>query len=437
MDNQRNQPKVSVLMAVKNSEKFVGQTIQSVLDQTFTNFEFIILDDGSTDASTQIIKQYAEADSRIKAFYLTSSIGIPCGFKYTVEKGMGEYLARIDGDDFWEPSKLTKQVALLDEKPEIGASSTFVTVVDEQGEPLDNQASQGRLAHFNAQNRSHEEWLRTFVLEGSRSAHPSMMVRKSVVVTVGNYNPLLWQLNDFDLWLRILAKYPIEIIEEPLLNYRWFPEEGGNVSSYSEAVMHRTMFEASIVFDDYFEKVPNALFYLAFKQEIDAEFSFSDYTEDEKTLIKYLILRTIQSVSWSQDAIHLIALKQLGNAIKHHQVSERLLKQMDLTPIGFIRYDDFPIFYNGSDVSPTTSTQNHLDDLHDYSESLLNLSKVYESKIEYLEKTLKETQDLMKLYKEQKEYYEVQQIEKEALQAELEAYHTMPIRQMIKKMREK
>ena len=201
--------------------------------------------------------------------------------------------------------------------------------------------------------------------------------------------------------------------------------------------MHRTMFEASIVFDDYFEKVPNALFYLAFKQEIDAEFSFSDYTEDEKTLIKYLILRTIQSVSWSQDAIHLIALKQLGNAIKHHQVSERLLKQMDLTPIGFIRYDDFPIFYNGSDVSPTTSTQNHLDDLHDYSESLLNLSKVYESKIEYLEKTLKETQDLMKLYKEQKEYYEVQQIEKEALQAELEAYHTMPIRQMIKKMREK
>lgn len=121
MDNQRNQPKVSVLMAVKNSEKFVGQTIQSVLDQTFTNFEFIILDDGSTDASTQIIKQYAEADSRIKAFYLTSSIGIPCGFKYTVEKGMGEYLARIDGDDFWEPSKLAKQVALLDEKPEIGA----------------------------------------------------------------------------------------------------------------------------------------------------------------------------------------------------------------------------------------------------------------------------------------------------------------------------
>ena len=67
----------------------------------------------------------------------------------------------------------------------------------------------------------------------------------------------------------------------------------------------------------------------------------------------------------------------------------------------------------------------------------MNLSKVYESKIEYLEKTLKETQDLMKLYKEQKEYYEVQQIEKEALQAELEAYHTMPIRQMIKKMREK
>lgn len=85
-----------------------------------------------------------------------------------------------------------------------------------------------------------------------------------------------------------------------------------------------------------------------------------------------MILRTIQSVSWSQDAIHLIALKQLGNAIKHHQVSQSL-KQMDLTPIGFIRYDDFPIFYNGSDVSPTTSTQNHLDDLHDYSESLLNL----------------------------------------------------------------
>ena len=150
-----------------------------------------------------------------------------------------------------------------------------------------------------------------------------------------------------------------------------------------------------------------------------------------------MILRTIQSVSWSQDAIHLIALNQLGNAIKHHQVSERLLKQVNLTPIGFIHYDDFPIFYNGAEVSPTAATQNHLNDLHDYSESLLNLSKVYESKIEYLEKTLQETQNLMKLYKEQKEYYEAQMVEKEALEKELEAYHTRPIREMIRKMWEK
>ncbi|MDN5414241.1 MAG: hypothetical protein L0F84_06740, partial [Lactococcus raffinolactis] len=78
-----------------------------------------------------------------------------------------------------------------------------------------------------------------------------------------------------------------------------------------------------------------------------------------------------------------------------------------------------------------------LNDLHDYSESLLNLSKVYESKIEYLEKTLQETQNLMKLYKEQKEYYEAQMVEKEALEKELEAYHTRPIREMIRKMWEK
>lgn len=434
MSDKVKNPKVSVLMTVKNSEKFVGKTIDSVLEQTFGDFEFIILDDGSTDATTDIIKQYAIKDARIKATYLTSSIGIPCGFKYTSEMGHGEYFARIDGDDFWEPTKLEKQVILLEKKPEVAALSTFVRVVDHNDRSLDNEESQGRLAHFNAPNRSHASWLKSFILEGARSAHPSMMVRRSVMEDVGNYNPLLWQLNDFDLWLRILAKFQIEIIEEPLLNYRWFPENGGNVSSYSEEVMHRTMFEASIIFEDYFDKVPNALFYEAFRSEIDDKFSFSDYSDEEQTHVKYFILSSIKSVSWSQDAIHLLALKKLSEAIKNKKVSARLAKKIHLTPIGLIQYNNIPIFYNSSDITPTNSFQKKLDDSHDYIDSLIKLKELYELEIEDLEKTLHETQSMMKIFKHQKEHYEIQLIKHDAILEELSAYHTRPIRQILKRI---
>ena len=106
-------PLVTVLMPSYNHERFVSQAIESVLEQTFEDFELIIIDDGSTDKSPQIIKNYLKKDDRIKAIFHPKNMGIPKTFNKLIDNAKGKFISYISSDDLWVKNKLKKQLEIL------------------------------------------------------------------------------------------------------------------------------------------------------------------------------------------------------------------------------------------------------------------------------------------------------------------------------------
>ena len=124
--------KVSVITPMYNCEKFISETIESVLNQTYTNWEMIIIDDCSTDKSKQIVKQYIERDKRIRLIALNENSGAAVARNKGIEVSSGRFIAFLDGDDLWEPNKLEKQIQFMTEK-NIGFSFTSYEVISETG----------------------------------------------------------------------------------------------------------------------------------------------------------------------------------------------------------------------------------------------------------------------------------------------------------------
>lgn len=211
-------PRVSVILTSFNHEKYLSESIDSVLNQTYRDLEIIVLDDASTDDSWEIIKKYS--DPRMKA--LRSQGGGEINLfvnKVISEISQGEYVAIHHSDNIWEVDKLAKQVAFLDKNPNIGATFTNVTLISDDGSPIEDP-SHYYLDIFNHINRSRYEWLRLFFTRQSALCHPSVLIRKSIYSECGFYSPWLWQIDDFDLWVRLLMKYDIHVMPEKLTRFR-------------------------------------------------------------------------------------------------------------------------------------------------------------------------------------------------------------------------
>ena len=161
-------PTVSVILTSFNHERYIREAIESVLSQTFTDFELIIWDDCSSDSSWGTINQYS--DPRIKAFRNEANKGPVEGVNRAIsEIASGKYIAIHHSDDVWKSDKLDKQVAFLDSHLECGAVFTHVEIIDELNESVNND-------WFNTSNKSRHEWLRQFFLRGNRLCHPSVLI---------------------------------------------------------------------------------------------------------------------------------------------------------------------------------------------------------------------------------------------------------------------
>lgn len=211
-------PRVSVILTSFNHEKYIREAIESVLNQTFTDFDLIIWDDASADGSWVVINSYA--DPRIKAFRNeVQKRGVYGINKAISELVAGEYVAIHHSDDVWEFDKLEKQVAYLDAHPEIGATFTQVQAIGENGAPF---AEEGHsyLHVFEQPNRTRHEWLKHFFFHGNGLCHPSVLIRKACYLEVGVYDRRLGQIGDFEMWVRLCMKYNIHILEKPLTRFR-------------------------------------------------------------------------------------------------------------------------------------------------------------------------------------------------------------------------
>jgi glycosyltransferase involved in cell wall biosynthesis len=209
-------PKVSVILTSFNHDKYIREAIDSVLQQTFTDFELIIWDDASSDDSWSLINQYT--DIRIKAFRNDVNVGPAFGvMKAISEIAKGEYIAIHHSDDVWELSKLEKQVAFLETNQEVGAVFTWAQIIDEHGKDVQND-------YFIQENKSRWQWLHELFIGENHLNHPSLLIRKQCYQEIGLYRYSLVQTPDAEMWSRVLLTLPIHIIEEKLTKHRLFTD---------------------------------------------------------------------------------------------------------------------------------------------------------------------------------------------------------------------
>lgn len=202
-------PEISVLMPVYNASAFVGQAIESILEQSYYDFEFLIIDDGSSDGSSDIIKEYAKKDSRIVNVHKKNS-GLISTLNYGLRIARGKFIARMDADDISLRERLELQASYLRNNPKIGVLGSDIEIMDETGNTI-------RPATYPLRGIEISE----FIANGSPLAHPAVMFSKCAVLDVGGYRPSFVHAEDYDLWLRMFEKgFEIENYPQVLLRYR-------------------------------------------------------------------------------------------------------------------------------------------------------------------------------------------------------------------------
>jgi glycosyltransferase involved in cell wall biosynthesis len=255
-------PTVSVILTSFNHAKFLREAIESVLHQTYANFELIIWDDCSTDESNSIVKSYT--DQRIKYFRNDTNKGPTFGVNEAIFKHCaGKYIAIHHSDDVWLPHKLAEQVNYLETNAEVGAVFGFADAISETGEKLP-EGSHVYSTIFQQANRSRQAWLRHFLLSGNALCHPSVLIRKECYAAVGGYRHDLFQLPDFEMWIRLCSKFEIYVIQEPLIHFRLLDGERNTSGIRPETVsrtayeMHRVLatFKNILTFSDLVEMFP-------------------------------------------------------------------------------------------------------------------------------------------------------------------------------------
>jgi len=202
---ESNLPLITVLMPVYNGVTYLNEAIDSILNQTFQNFEFIIIDDGSTDNSVKIIKSYD--DNRIRLVENRNNLGQ----SETLNKGLsltrGNYIARMDQDDISIPERLKKQLDFMENNSDVDVCGSWVQLMGKYNGIIELETQ--------------SEEIKISLLTNQNLAHPAVMIRKSTLVKYElNYNPTFTIGNDYDLWVRMFDYCSFANLPEPLLKFR-------------------------------------------------------------------------------------------------------------------------------------------------------------------------------------------------------------------------
>ena len=203
-------PAVSVVMPVYNALRYLHDAVTSILQQTFRDFEFIILDDGSTDGSLELLKAFAAADRRVRLI-----AGEHVGYVELLNRGLAmaraDLVARMDADDFALPQRLEKQVAYLREHPDCVLVGSQVIMMDKDSLPI---------AEMPGIPLEHEKIDEYLMLAGWPIVHPAVAMRRDAVLAAGCYDPAARPHEDHDLFLKLAERGRLANLPEVLLRYR-------------------------------------------------------------------------------------------------------------------------------------------------------------------------------------------------------------------------
>jgi hypothetical protein len=206
-------PQVSVVMAVCNVERFLAESIESVLEQTFTEFEFIIVDFGSTDNSKALASVYAAKDSRIKLHEIPSCV-LPVARNAACALARGQYLAVMDADDVCLPDRLRWEVEFMMQHPEIALLGGATEWIDSVGRPLGVQDVP-----------CEDQQIRMTLISRCPFWHPTLLVRREAFVRIGGYREAFVFAHDYDMELRVAEHFGCANLKQVVLRYRIHPSQ--------------------------------------------------------------------------------------------------------------------------------------------------------------------------------------------------------------------
>lgn len=258
----REKPKIAVYMSCYNHEKYVGMAVDSVLRQTYSNLEFFIVNDGSTDGSGRILESYT--DERIHYFDFeknTRFVGASNFLLRVIREQDFDYIACIASDDMWEPEKLEKQVSFLLEHPEYKACFTWDRVEyteDWEGKALDAQYSHKK-------NQSRFDWLHYFYWNGNCMNACSMLMEKEIFYEIGGMNQNYYALADYRAWMLYVERYPFYLMESELTIYR---RHGTNISNPSMESSIRKINETYKIYREVLRSIDRDTFRRTFYREL-------------------------------------------------------------------------------------------------------------------------------------------------------------------------
>jgi glycosyltransferase involved in cell wall biosynthesis len=204
-----NFPRISIIMSVYNGSRYLSESIQSIINQTYPDFEFIIVDDGSTDNTFEILNEYSRQDSRILIYRSETNLGLAGGLNIGLKYAKGEYIARQDADDISLPERLFKQVEFMDSNPDYGLVGVAAQLVDSNGNFL-------KIDY----NISGNEEIQLNLLDYMCICGAAIMVRRECMEAIGyNFNEKLETAEDYDLVLRLGEITKLEVLQDPLYIY--------------------------------------------------------------------------------------------------------------------------------------------------------------------------------------------------------------------------
>jgi teichuronic acid biosynthesis glycosyltransferase TuaG len=273
---------VSVLLASYNHEHYIAETIESVLNQSFTDFELIILDDFSKDHSRAIIDNYQRKDKRIRAFFHDENRGLASTWNELLSKASGKYIAYIDSDDVWHKFKLERQLAILEKNDSLVVWSEG-EVIDKNGVPTGKTFTQINLAS----NKKKSGTLFEELLYSNFIFDSSLIYKRDLTKGI-QFDEQLKYLNAYKFLVHLATKHQFLFIEEPLAQYR--------IHGKNTLLTDKEGYDQDrVILYEYFLRAYSEEISKATKAILYSYLSWSYYSINEKTRAKFLFLQALKS----------------------------------------------------------------------------------------------------------------------------------------------
>ncbi|MGA2913322.1 MAG: glycosyltransferase [Methanoregula sp.] len=239
-------PYVTVVMPVYNADEYLGEAIDSILNQTFKDFEFIIICDDPSSKTREIINLYQNSDDRIKVIYQKKE-GLVSALNKGISMAKGKYIARMDADDISDPFRFEKQVNFLELHPDVGVIGTYMKEIDENGNP-------NPLSTFEPP-KEHDLIAWRMLFDCCVVAHPTVMLRKTLFDGIDGYNPHFIHVEDTELWSRLVFITQFSNLPEFLFSRRW--HKNSICNQYADIQMEKSILIRHKLFEKILQKGVN------------------------------------------------------------------------------------------------------------------------------------------------------------------------------------